>query len=64
MFDKHLPSLTTTHIPSLNASMILNYADHINEFRRLRAEFWNIPGVYDELEAYETRDDNYKYQIL
>ncbi|KAL4256014.1 hypothetical protein AB1N83_012494, partial [Pleurotus pulmonarius] len=44
--------------------MILHNADHINEFRRLRAEFWNIPGVYDELQAYETRDDNYKYQIL
>ncbi|KAF4586593.1 hypothetical protein EYR40_010605 [Pleurotus pulmonarius] len=44
--------------------MILHNADHINEFRRLRAEFWNIPGVYEELQAYETRDDNYKYQIL
>ncbi|KAJ8694017.1 hypothetical protein PTI98_008950 [Pleurotus ostreatus] len=64
MFDKHLHSLTTTLISSLNASMILDNADHINEFRRLRAEFWSIPGVYEELRAYETRDDNYKYQIL
>ncbi|KAF9492946.1 hypothetical protein BDN71DRAFT_1450906 [Pleurotus eryngii] len=64
VLDKHLHSLTTTHISSFNASMILNNADHINEFRRLRAEFWSIPGVYEELQAYETRDDNYKYQIL
>lgn len=64
MFDEHLHSLTTTHNSSLNASMISDNADHINEFRLLRAEFWSTPGVYEELQAYETRDDDYKYQIL
>ncbi|KAF4586598.1 hypothetical protein EYR40_010610 [Pleurotus pulmonarius] len=44
--------------------MSLQFTDHVNEFKRLRAEFWNTAGVCEELRAYEARDNDYEYKIL
>ncbi|KAL4262146.1 HIT domain-containing protein [Pleurotus pulmonarius] len=44
--------------------MSMRFIDHVKEFRRLRAEFWNTPGVHEELRAYEARDNDYEYKIL
>ncbi len=49
---------------SLSADMSMRFIDHVKEFRRLRAEFWNTPGVHEELGAYEARDNDYEYKIL
>ncbi|KAF4564443.1 hypothetical protein EYR36_002377 [Pleurotus pulmonarius] len=49
---------------SLGADMSMRFIDHVKEFRRLRAEFWNTPGVHEELRAYEARDNDYEYKIL
>ncbi|KAF4586592.1 hypothetical protein EYR40_010604 [Pleurotus pulmonarius] len=49
---------------SLSADMSMRFIDHVKEFRRLRAEFWNTPGVHEELRAYEARDNDYEYKIL
>ncbi|KAF9492932.1 hypothetical protein BDN71DRAFT_1163064 [Pleurotus eryngii] len=49
--------------PSLS-NMSFWFTDHLDEFRRLRTEFWNTPSVIEELKAYEARNDDYEYKIL
>ncbi len=49
---------------SLSADMSMRFIDHVKEFRRLRAEFWNTASVHEELRAYEARDNDYEYKIL
>lgn len=56
--------LLPTMCLSLSANMSIQFTDHVHEFRRLRAEFWNTPGVHEELKAYEACDNDYEYKIL
>lgn len=56
--------LSPTMYLSLSTNMSIQFTDHVNEFRRLRAEFWNTPSVHEELKAYEARDNDYEYKIL
>ncbi|KAF9492947.1 hypothetical protein BDN71DRAFT_1163577 [Pleurotus eryngii] len=49
---------------SLSTNMSILFTDHVHEFRRLRAEFWNTPGVHEELKAYEACDNDHEYKIL
>ncbi|KAF7426465.1 hypothetical protein PC9H_008834 [Pleurotus ostreatus] len=44
--------------------MSMQFTDHVRKFRRFRAEFWNTPGVQEELKAYEACDNDYEYKIL
>ncbi|KDQ32194.1 hypothetical protein PLEOSDRAFT_154387 [Pleurotus ostreatus PC15] len=44
--------------------MSIRFTDHLEEFGRLRTEFWSTPGIIEELKAYEARNDDHEYKIL